>query len=314
MTEAQRIRLKDAFANALHLPATMEPRLRAVLQYVLAHPGSMVRPEIVVEIATAYGLPESSATELAIALEYFHTASLLFDDLPCMDDALERRGTTCAHVQFGEAGAILSALALINRAYSLLWSAAAACAEQHRATALSFVEQQLGVDGLLNGQSLDLHFASLPAHAANTENIAIGKTVSLIRLTLCLPAMLGGADDEELLLLRRIALFWGISYQIVDDMKDTLQDQSASSKTVARDSLLGRPNLVHVLGVGGASQRLVRMIRIGDRCVQRLVRLRPALAFLQTLRGELSAEAQRLLLRAEPVLSEEAPLEVGAAR
>lgn len=314
MTEAQRIRLKDAFANALHLPAAMEPRLRAALQHVLTHPGSMVRPEIVTEIATAYGMDEAPATELAIALEYFHTASLLFDDLPCMDDAMERRGTTCAHVQFGEAGAILSALALINRAYALLWSAAAACPEERRAPALQFVEQQLGVHGLLNGQSLDLHFATQPAHAASTESIAIGKTVSLIRLTLCLPAMLGGASQQELLLLQRIALFWGISYQIVDDMKDTLQDQSASSKTVARDSLLGRPNLVHALGVHGASQRLMRMIGLGDRCVQRLVGLRPALTFLQALRSELGAEAQRLLQRAEPVLSEEAPLEVGAAR
>ena len=52
------------------------------------------------------------AKDLAIALEYFHTASLVFDDLPCMDNALERRGVPCVHFAFGEAGAILTALAL----------------------------------------------------------------------------------------------------------------------------------------------------------------------------------------------------------
>ena len=69
----------------------------------------------------------SRAKDLAIALEYFHTASLLFDDLPCMDNASERRGVPCVHLAFGEAGAILAALALINRAYALSWRAVSGC-------------------------------------------------------------------------------------------------------------------------------------------------------------------------------------------
>jgi len=70
-------------------------------------------------VATTYGLEEAPARDLAVALEYFHTASLIFDDLPCMDDATERRGVSCVHFEFGEAEAILAALALINRAYAL---------------------------------------------------------------------------------------------------------------------------------------------------------------------------------------------------
>src|ERR1035441_3461153 len=144
-------------------------------------------------------------------LEYFHTASLLFDDLPCMDDAQERRGVPCAHVVFGQAGAILAALALINRAYALTWSAVARTPQRQQPQALAYLERRLGVGGLLNGQSLDLHYFGLPHTRQMTDRIAQGKTVSLIRLTLVLPAMLGQASSRDIHLLERIALCWGLA-------------------------------------------------------------------------------------------------------
>lgn len=54
------------------------------------------------------------AFALAAALEFLHTSSLIFDDLPCMDDAGLRRGRPALHLQFGEAHAILAGLALLN--------------------------------------------------------------------------------------------------------------------------------------------------------------------------------------------------------
>ena len=114
---------REAFSSHLPLPATLDPHFEEALRHVLDNPGSLIRPRMVVQMATAYGLRPEPARDLAIALEYFHTASLLFDDLPCMDNAEQRRGVPCAHLAFGEAGAILAALALINRAYSLAWRA-----------------------------------------------------------------------------------------------------------------------------------------------------------------------------------------------
>jgi len=69
----------------------------------------MVRPRIVYRLAYVFPLPEEAALDLAIALEYFHTASLIFDDLPCMDNAATRRGAPCVHVAFGEAVATAEA-------------------------------------------------------------------------------------------------------------------------------------------------------------------------------------------------------------
>ncbi len=118
--------------------------------------------------------------------------------------------------------------------------------------------------------------------------------MSLIRLTLVLPALLGGASEAELQLLERIALFWGLSYQIVDDLKDVLQSSSESGKTPSRDLSLGRPNIALVLGVRGAAERLQRLIGLGDRMLGRLIVLRPGVRFLGNLREELGEEARQL--------------------
>jgi geranylgeranyl diphosphate synthase, type II len=286
--------LARAFKTSLPLPLALEPNFEDSIRYVLDNPGSLVRSKLVYQMATAYEMQSDAARELATALEYFHTASLLFDDLPCMDDAKERRSMPCTHLVFGEESAILTALALINRAYALTWRAVARCPRDKQDNALAFVERCLGVGGLLNGQSFDLHYSALPHTLETTEHIARGKTVALIRLTLALPAMLGGASQRELRQIDRIALFWGLGYQIVDDLKDVLQSSEQSGKTPARDALLARPNIAVAIGVQGAVLRLTRLIELGDRALARLLAVFPELDFLERLRGELQAELARV--------------------
>lgn len=307
MDELDTSSLADAFNSSLPLPAALEPNFGEALRYVLGNPGSLVRPRLVFQMATAYGLAPANAQRLAVALEYFHTASLLFDDLPCMDNAIERRGALCTHIAFGEEGAILAALALINRAYALTWKAVAGCPGEQQSKALDYIESCLGVGGLLNGQSFDLHYAGLPRTLETTERIARGKTVSLVRLTLALPAMLGGASVRELQQIDRISVFWGLGYQIVDDLKDMLQSSAQSGKTPARDAELNRPNIAVVLGVRGAVQRLTRMIDLGDRVLGSLLAKRPGLEFLERLCGDLQAELARVT-RDSFVLAEECKL------
>jgi len=286
--------IADAFSAGLPLPATLDPHLEEALRHVLDNRGSLIRPAMVCQASQAYGMETAGARDLAVALEYFHTASLIFDDLPCMDNASQRRGVPCVHLAYGEAGAILAALALINRAYALIWKAADGASPAARAQALAYIEQLLGVEGLLNGQSLDLHYATLPHTRQTTEAIARGKTVSLIRLTLVLPAMLGGAPAREIQLLERVSMYWGLGYQMVDDLKDVLDSSAEAGKTVARDALLDRPNIATAAGIPIAVERLTRFIHLGDMALRLLLKSRPALSFLGRLRGGLESELIRV--------------------
>jgi geranylgeranyl pyrophosphate synthase len=116
----------------------------------------------------------------------------------------------------------------------------------------------------------------------------------LIRLTLVLPAMLGGASEREIQLLERMALYWGLCYQMVDDLKDVLGSAAEAGKTVARDLLLDRPNVASAMGVPAAIERFTRFIQLGDGALRQLLRSRPKLSFLGKLRNDLEEELVRV--------------------
>lgn len=272
------------------LPRGTESHLAGALMETLHHPGSMIRAELAYRIASVFGLAEKRAEALGIALEYFHTASLLFDDLPAMDDARTRRGMTCVHRVHGEGAAMLAALALINRAYALIWKSVAGIAPGAQGNALSYLEMYLGISGLLNGQSQDLHFAEMPRRRRDPQAVAMGKTVSLIRLSLVLPALVGQAGEVEIRLLERLAVFWGLSYQMLDDIKDVLHSDDSYGKTGARDAQLYRPNLALSIGVEECLDRIDRLMALDAKIVARLTRRNEQLGFLRDVRVQFKKE------------------------
>ncbi len=283
-------RLGTAFNRSLPVSAETENHLARALAETLDRRGTLVRAELVFHTARSFRLEEERAVSLATALEYFHTASLLFDDLPCMDDAAVRRGAPCLHRTYGEGTAILAALGLINRAYALLWQAVADADSARRVQTLAYVERYLGLGGLLNGQSEDIHYKQLPSEERNPQKVAVGKTVSLIRLSLVLPAMLGEANEQTLRLLDRLALAWGLAYQTVDDLKDVLRDVGATDKSTGRDTVLNRPNLALAVGAAEAFERLRRLLRLSDRIVHRLQQREASLFFLEAVRERFARE------------------------
>ncbi len=269
-TKRLKEQLQQEYMRSMPLGAGLEPHLGGALEDTLAHPGSMVRALLAAKVAQSCGVEEARAHQLAIGIEYFHTASLLFDDLPCMDDAATRRNAPCAHRVHGEPATVLAALGLINRAYGLVWRAAAGLDEGIQRQALDYLEVQLGVAGVLNGQSLDLHYGMNFQRATTPQEIAMGKTVTLIRISLVLPAMLGGAGARTVQLLDRLAIFWGLAYQTLDDLKDVLYSSAQTGKTPARDALLHRPNLALAIGVDAAFERVHQLMRLSDNTIMKL--------------------------------------------
>ncbi|MGB0744360.1 MAG: polyprenyl synthetase family protein [Opitutales bacterium] len=223
-----------------------EYTLEESLDYALACEGSGVRERLTRELSRANGLLVVDASLLADSVESFHCASLILDDLPCMDDATERRGRACLHLVAGEDQAMLAALALINRAYTGFWKVAARY-PQKSALAAKLVGRCMGESGILYGQSRDLAFqAGLGEREVRT--IAEHKTGMLLQLALMLPALLGGADWRSLLRLARLAKGWGRLYQGIDDFSDMLMTGESTGKTPYRDLRQERPNLVVALG------------------------------------------------------------------
>ncbi len=261
-----------------------ESQLAQAILHVTAHPGSFIRARMAWNVGYASGLPSERSERIAVAVEYFHTASLIFDDLSCMDDADLRRGGRCVHVLFGEATAMLTALAFINRAYSLLWAETAALPASQSSAVSTFVESCLGTSGVLSGQCRDLAFGPADNTPENILKIAEGKTVTLLRLSLVLPAMLAGASRKTTTLLTKLAHTRGLGYQIADDFKDVFQGEGSSGKTSDRDRSLHRPNLVVCEGVPSAARRLKALVDEGDAITKELSRGTSGWSFLDDLR------------------------------
>jgi geranylgeranyl diphosphate synthase type II len=97
----------------------LDPPLDAVATYALAG-GKRMRPLLAELVGAVVRAPGPVVTDIAIATEYLHTASMLLDDLRCMDDAAERRKVPVAHRKFSEAEAILTAVAILSAAYTVL--------------------------------------------------------------------------------------------------------------------------------------------------------------------------------------------------
>lgn len=253
-------RVREAFSSMLPVGGHVEPHLRDVVTDTLTNPGNLVRAQLAYGVAVGGGVAPTRALRLAVAVEYFHAASLLFDDMPAMDDARSRRGRPCPHLVHGEAAATLGALALITRAYELLWQALEDLRPRGRERATRLVADCLGLAGILDGQARDVHFQRRAAREPDILRVAAAKTVPLIRLALVLPAILSGARARMIARLERLAAHWGLAYQVLDDFKDVLLSEAEAGKTTSRDGRLGRPNLPQHAGVELALERLAQIL------------------------------------------------------
>lgn len=291
--------MAESFANGLGSMHRVEPRLAAALGDILARPGSMVRAVTAYQIGVGMGAPEESARAVACGIEYLHTASLLFDDLPAMDDARTRRGAPCPHVAHGEAVAMLAALALINRGYALIWQGIRRTSSSRRERAGDWVDARLGTRGVIGGQAYDLQGWRGEQSPAEVSEVAARKTGDLLRLTLVLPALIGHGTEREIQLLDRIGLLRGLAYQAADDLKDVLCTLRESGKTGGRDQVMGRPNLILAEGFQAALRRFKRVRQMGDRAQAALPGAPERWGMLAPLRVSLPTSTR--MVPAEPV-------------
>ncbi|MBC2603956.1 polyprenyl synthetase family protein [Puniceicoccus vermicola] len=274
-------------------PSEKGMSLEEAVDYALSAEGSGFRKRLAMEAGRASGLSLAQAGDLAEGIEMFHHASLIFDDLPAMDDASERRGRACLHRVAGEGVSILAALALVNRAYTLCWKVAADFpAHSHAASRL--VDLCIGELGLLTGQARDLSY-SREKGPDEVRAIAGLKTGALLRLTILLPAILGGVSSHDRLLLFRVADAWGLAYQGMDDFSDMMGEAFPTGKTGNRDEKLDRPNLVLALGADQAAAAVSAALREAEENLETLGLRWGGLAEFHALLCQKEAEVCRAL-------------------
>lgn len=224
------------YTNGLSSP---KPLANAIA-YALSGNAKRLRPSFVRMIADALGRP-GCADEASLSVEFFHTASLIADDLPCMDNDTMRRGAYTVHVVHGESTALLASYALIAAGYEYITKAGLRLGKEKSVLALTALENvayNTGLTGATGGQWLDL-FTQKPDLPLLKE-IMYKKTVSLFEIAFVLGWIFGDGPLEKLTAVKRCARHFGYAFQIADDLQDMAQDKAHSSLNCAL--LLGKEN------------------------------------------------------------------------
>jgi len=234
-TEAALRAYADAWADA-------PPRLIEAARYSLFAGGKRLRPALALGACEIVRGDDAPALPAACALEMIHTYSLIHDDLPAMDDDALRRGLPTCHVKYGEATAILAGDALLTMAFDAL-------ADTGSAEVVREVARAAGIGGMVGGQQMDLSAEGQALGIEGLQAIHRAKTGALIRCSVRVGAMLGGATPEQLNALSAYGEHIGLAFQIADDVLDVAGDEARIGKPVGSDAKSDKSTYPALLGL-----------------------------------------------------------------
>lgn len=213
-----------------HLESLLPPGSDAVpeaMRYAVLGGGQRIRPLLALRVGRLLGVPASRVLQPATAIELLHCASLIVDDLPCMDDAAERRERAAVHIAFGQATAVLASFALVGLA------ARSVLETSDRDRLVSFqVEllRMLDCSALVGGQAMDL---LLSGELRNQHRVQVAqrKTVPLFQLAVRAGMALAEPAEVQRESLCGFGREFGIAFQMADDFMD---DDAVSGPAVQR--------------------------------------------------------------------------------
>jgi geranylgeranyl diphosphate synthase type II len=184
----------------------------------------------------------------ACAVELVHTYSLVHDDLPAMDDDEMRRGRPTSHKVYGEGVAILVGDALLTEAFGVMARARGVSAPRIVA-AVQELAQSAGESGMVGGQARDLAAEGAEPTLPKVRGIHALKTGALLRASVRIGAIVGGASRGTLARLTMYGQALGLAFQIADDIFDAIEDGDGDGRT---DGVLGKATYPGALGMDGA--------------------------------------------------------------
>ena len=226
--------------------------------------GKRVRPALTLATAGALGADPVIALPASCAIEMIHTYSLIHDDLPGMDNDDLRRGVPTCHKQFSEATAILAGDGLLTHAFHIL-AAPGSCFKvfpdaQTRLTLVEKISAAAGINGMVEGQMLDMQAENNPESLPSDKSEALAhlkkihrhKTGAMIEVSVASGALSAGAAPEALNALDTYAQKIGLAFQVMDDILNVEGDPKVMGKAVGTDALHDKMTFPALLGLDGS--------------------------------------------------------------
>ena len=223
--------------------------------------GKRHRPLICFAACVAVGGDIRHAASAASAIEHFHTAALIHDDIA--DEASLRRGEPCMHLTQGEGLAINAgdlALSIVN---GIVMRDPLLSDSMKVRVAIELVSM---AQSTVEGQALDIGWARDGRYDITPEDYLVMATHKTAHYSGAVPlavgAMVGGGTEEQVEALRAYGLDTGLAFQIQDDLLNLVGTKEAKEKDYRSDITEGKRTLVvvHALQNTTKRERLVEIL------------------------------------------------------
>ncbi len=229
------------------------------MNYSVKAGGKRLRPLLMLETAKLFCEKIESIFPFMAAIEMIHTYSLVHDDLPAMDNDEYRRGKKTTHAKYGEDLGILAGDGLLNLAYEVMSDAIIEADDSAKAAkAFQIIAKKAGVFGMVGGQTVDIISEGKEIDLDTIMYIHNLKTAALIEASMMAGAVLGGADNEEIGIVEKIAKNIGIAFQIQDDILDITSTTEVLGKPVMSDEKNHKITYVSICGLDKSKENVAK--------------------------------------------------------
>ena len=246
----------------------MDRYLYDPLYHYSENAGKRHRPLICFAACLAVGGDPNRAATAAAAIEHFHSAALIHDDIA--DEAELRRGEPCLHLTEG----LGLAINMGDLALSMVNGPVVNDPLLEDAVKVRVIKELIAMTcRTVEGQALDLGWARDGRYDITPEDyltMAIHKTAHYSgAVPLAVGAIVGSADDEIVEALRSYGLDTGLAFQIQDDLLNLVGTDEAKKKDFRSDITEGKRTLVVVHALQNAApearERLVEILSSKER-------------------------------------------------
>ncbi|MEE4638460.1 MAG: polyprenyl synthetase family protein [Wenzhouxiangella sp.] len=213
--------------------------------------GKRLRPLLHVLCARAAGYTGDSHIQLAVVIEFIHTATLLHDDV--IDESGLRRGRETAHRIWGNAASVLVGDFLYSRSFQLM-------VELERLTIMRILADTTNT--IAEGEVLQLmQMGNLDLTEQDYFRVISDKTACLFAASARLGGVIADCDPTTCEQLERFGLLLGQAFQIADDVLDYQADSDQLGKNLGDDLAEGKVTLPLILALQRAGQEDAARLR-----------------------------------------------------
>ena len=232
--------------------------LRESMRYSLLAGGKRIRPILMFATYRLFKEDYERCLPFAMAMEMVHNASLIHDDMPCIDNDDFRHGKPTNHKMYDECTALLAGDALFNYSNVVITDDLRdeLDIKQISMKIMALNEFVKAKDRMICGEYFDTVSEGQLLTLEQLEYMHRNKTGALIKESVRIGALLAGVSNQELQVLTNYAENIGLAFQIKDDILSEVGDSKKMGKPVGNDREMNKATYVTKYGLERAQEML----------------------------------------------------------